>query len=262
MKRLSIFFLLLFALSVGTLEVMAMSLWVSPQEPPPPLPPIIPAIKRVPGNGRQITVSNAEQGAPVEASATLRLSQRTYGDGFLTLKNVSGRSILALRGVWEISTSEGGVIKDGWTFGAAIHLVNGGLRPGEEAKLPVAGPPNFTVDPPHKITKLSVKVTGVVFQDRTYWGEDGYLVYQKIEQDRKNMLIVAERLRQSCQTSPQAVVKQLNDPQSTRTLGTKALFPSMRYRIMFRDTLLDENNSLRSDVIQRLDRVIAALKGN
>lgn len=257
--------LFLILLSVGTLEAMAMSSWVSPQEPPPPLPPIIPAIKRVAGNGHEIheiKVSNVEQGAPVKASATLRLSQRAYGDGFLTLKNVSGRPILMLGGVWEISTSEGGVIRDGWTFGAAIHLLNGGLRPGEEVKLPVAGPPNFIVDPPHRITEFSVKVTGVVFQDRTYWGEDGYLVYRKMEQDRKNMLIVAERLRQSCQTSPQEVIKQLNDPQSTRALGAKALFPDLGYRIMFRETLVDENNSLRSDVIQRLDRIIAALKGN
>ena len=52
------------------------------------IPPITPAIKSETGV-RQIQVSNASQGAPVEVSASMRLSDHVYGDGFMRLKSVS-----------------------------------------------------------------------------------------------------------------------------------------------------------------------------
>ncbi len=247
----SVSFLLLLVLSEGTFNAKAQD-----------LPPIVPAINRELDRAGQITVSNAEQAAPVAAVAVLRLSQRAYGAGFLTLKNVSDKSILTLRGVWEISTSEGGTLRHGWNFGGATAQLTGGIKPGQEVKLPVAGPPNYAIDSPHKITKLSVLITGVVFKDRTYWGEDGYQIYMNYTRDVKNMLLVAEKVRERFEKlPPQVLVDQLTDPQSIRSGRSSELFPDMMYRLVFPSLLLDEHNSLRPDAMQRLDKMIISLSG-
>jgi hypothetical protein len=111
---------------------------------------IIPAIEREPGRGVEITVTNSwQRNSPIQASATIRVSDNAYWSGFLSLKNINDKPVLGIRGCWEITTSQGGALRDCWSFGGPTSLVNGGAKKGEEIKVPVAGSPNYIVNKPH-----------------------------------------------------------------------------------------------------------------
>lgn len=218
------------------------------------LPPIIPAINRESGVTRQIKVSNANQNSPIEASAQLRLGQRSYGDGLLKLKNSSDKPILAFTGEWRIHISEGSYLTEGWDYGGGASIIKGGLKLGEDITLPVAGPTNFVVGEPHRIANLSIRITGVVFQDFSRWGQESGRVYHKLERDVGEMRMVAERVRMAYEkSSPQEIAAQLMAENSSW------LIPDNKYRILFRYHLLNENKSLRPDTMQRLENILAKL---
>ncbi len=224
---------------------------------------IIPAIEREPGRGVEITVSNAAQNnSPIEASAIIRVSENAYGSGFLTLKNISGKPVLGLRGCWEITTSEGGIVRDYWNFGGGTSLVTGGIKNGDRAKLPVSGPPNYTVNKPHRITSIVIRITGVAFDGKTWWGDDGYHVYQKIQTDADHLRDVAEKVRNMMDnTSTETIVKELtDDPTNRRAARINPVFTDIRTQFIFKSYLLHEDNSLREDAKARLDKLVSMLK--
>lgn len=224
---------------------------------------IVPAIDREPGRGVEIAVSNAAQrNSPIQASATIRVSENAYGAGFLTLKNINNKSVIGIRGCWEITTSEGGRLKDSWDVGGPTSLVNGGVKQGEEIKVPVAGPPGDSVNRPHKITGITIRITGVSFSDKTWWGDDGYDVYRKIQADAEHLLAMAEKVRGLMDTtSAEAFVGMLTTA-SNRPARGAPVFTDLRTRLLFKLYLLDEQNALRPDARARLDKVIAILKQN
>ncbi len=225
------------------------------------LPPMTPAIDREGGQGHVVTASNAAQEAPVRAQVEVLLGKRTYGDGFMTLTNVSDDPILAVRGVWEFGVRDGGFVPRGWNFGGASFIPKGGWKPGEEVTVPILAPPGFIVGEPHELHHVAVRITGVVFIDGSRWGEEGDLVYSRLEREIAEMRVIAERLREGCQRLPaQMIADQLSATQTTGGSGLYGLFPGMRYRILFRKMLLDEQGMLRSDAVDVLNRVIAALK--
>lgn len=242
--------LVLFALWGASIELKAQD-----------LPPMTPAIDREGGRGHIVTASNAAQEAPVKARVEVRLGRRTYGDGFMTLTNVSDAPILAVRGVWEFGVRDGGFVPRGWNFGGASFIPKGGWKPGEDVTVPILAPPGFVVSEPHELQHVAVRITGVVFIDGSRWGEEGDLVYSRLEREIAEMRVVAERLREGCQRLPaQMIADQLSTTQAVSGSGLYGLFPSMRYRILFRKMLLDEQGMLRSDAVDVLNHVIAALK--
>ncbi|MCI0525020.1 MAG: hypothetical protein L0Y75_07120, partial [Acidobacteria bacterium] len=224
---------------------------------------IVPAIEREPGRGVEITVTNSGQrNSPIQASATIRASDNAYGAGFLSLKNINNKPVLGIRGCWEITTSQGGVLKDFWSFGGPTSLANGGTKQGEEIKVPVAGPPNYSVNKPHRITGITIRITGACFNDKTWWGDDGYALYQKIESGVEELRATAEKVRSLMDTtSPEVFVNLLTTAPNRPARGTQ-LFTDLRTRLLFKLYLLDEQNALRPDARTRLDKVIAALKQN
>ncbi len=219
------------------------------------LPPIKSAIDRESGETREIKVSNSGQNAPIKATAQLRLGQQAYGDGLLQLKNVSAKPVLAFKGAWKIHISDGSILTDGWHYGGASSVVKGGLILGEHVTLPVTGPPNLTVKPPHRIVKISIWITGVVFNDLTRWGDDAGEVYHRLERDVEEMRQVAERLLAACQkSSPQEFGAQLAIERGN------SLLPDMKYRMLFQHYLLDDAKLMRHDAMQRLETLLPKLK--
>jgi hypothetical protein len=232
------------------------------QDSPPNLPPIIPAIQRE-SVIREVRASNSNQGAPVRVSARMQVSDRAYGNGYLKMRNVGNKEIIAFRGAWVITTSEGGVIRDHWNFGASSSLWISNFSPGEEARFPIPGPPNLTVQAPQKIARFSVIITGILFADRTWWGDDGYAVYENVRNDGKISLKIAKRLRAACQqTSPEKF-----DQQASESVIKKALedmgepaYASPLYQGTFQRLIFDRQNAMRPDAMANLDRVISSLK--
>jgi len=216
----------------------------------------LPPIKEAVESERSVSVgvSNSKQGAPILATARLQMSQRAYGNGKLVFKNISQKSVVAFRGVWEINLDNNEVVRNGWNYGGASSVAKGGVVPGEGASFPVAGPPTFSADESAKINRIGLKITGVVYRDGTYWGEEGSAVLSRLKTDIKNHLIVAEKVRAAClKTSVQEFAVQLNNTKATE------LIPDTTYRMLMQH-MFYKDGALRPDVLQILDNYIEALK--
>ncbi|MGE0884066.1 MAG: hypothetical protein AB7P14_11015 [Blastocatellales bacterium] len=219
------------------------------------LPPIKPAIEREPGESKLVKVSNFKQSAPILATAKVHLGRQTYGDGLLRLKNVADKPVLAFKGIWKIYISDGSTLTNGWSYGGATSLVRGGMNPGDDVTLPVSGPSSLTVNGRHRITGISISITGVVFNDFTRWGEEAGEVYHKLDRDVEEMKYVVERLLAECQKSS------LQDFGDKLALDSgNSLLPDMKYRMLFQNYLLDEAKTLRFDAVQKLETLLSTLK--
>lgn|GEM_PF-2725166 len=232
------------------------------QDSPPNLPPIIPAIERE-SEVRQVRVSNSGQGAPVLVSARMHISDSAYGKGYIKMKNTGDKDILAFKGAWVITTSEGQETRDHWNFGGSSALWVGSFTPGEEVYFPIPGPPNLTAQAPQKIVRFSVLITGILFTDRTWWGDDGYGVYENVRNDGKITLKIAKRLRNAYENiSPQGFDHRASEVIIKKTLEDmgEPVYTSPLYQATFRPLLFNRQNVMRPDAMAKLDRVISSLK--
>jgi hypothetical protein len=228
--------------------------------PLPPLPP--PLITTISEGKRQITIRNSPR-EPVRAVAQIEVIDNVYGNGLLKFTNVSGKNLAALSGEFVITTETGDVLRDGWSLSS--FRSRGFTAVGSSLEFPVAGPIRPVVDPPHKIARIGVRITGVVYDDRSYWGTEGLSMAQKMALDAKNTLLLAEKIRTEClQMSKEELEREF-----ARSLTDSVLLSEWqggrfdldyRNHRLFRRALLDENNLLKPDYLQILDGIIENCK--
>jgi hypothetical protein len=155
----------------------------------PPLPS--PLINSISEGKRQITIRNSLR-EPVRTVAQIEVTENVYGNGLLKFKNVSGKNLAALRGEFVITTDNGDVLKDGWSFSS--FRSRGFTAAGISWEVPVSGPVQSVVTPPHKIARITVRITGAVYDDGSYWGPDGLGIRQKVSLEAKNTVRVCQAI--------------------------------------------------------------------
>lgn len=225
-----------------------------------PLPPIRPAIERDTGATRMVVLSNDAQHAPVAISGSLTVGVHSYGQGYLTLKNVSAQPIVAFRGAWEVRRTQAEPARHHWDVGGPTLVFNGGLQPGEEISFPIPGPPSNAVENNQRVTDVVPLITGVVFYDKTIWGADGDELARKLTRDQKIFVSVAEQLRDAShklaprEFSDRVLQRDFAAPNST------AFFPDIHTQMMLSHVVLDDKQLVRTDAAERLDRIIDRLK--
>ncbi|MGH9763387.1 MAG: hypothetical protein ACREDR_27730, partial [Blastocatellia bacterium] len=209
-------------------------------------------------NVRIVHVSNkAQLGAPVAIAADLRVGDHTYGGGELRVTNAGDKPILTLRGAWIITLSSGRVTEQRWNVGGVTSIWFGGRNPGAEDEIPVAGPPNNITSGQETIKHVKAQLKGVVFADRTYWGDEGTTVMQDLRTEAQAFLMVAVKVREMYQGSKSnELVRQMVTPSSDPAAG---IFPNAKYSSTFRLTLM-KNGVLRADAGQWMDRIVESLK--
>ncbi len=239
----------------------AKSGFTTPQVVPSNLPALPePYINSVVQGKRQLTVRNTRR-EPVRLTATIEVSDTAFGNGFLTINQISSKGIAALKGEFFITTNNGDIIRDGWSFsyGGKVYAR------GEEWKVPVGGPINPIVYSPHRIANIGIRVTGVVFDDKSYWGDEGLVVSQKASVTAKNLGMMAAKIKAEClQMTIQEVTSELSrivpNPivHSEWKNGRFDLDPVSYIR--FSRLLLDQNKNLKGDYMQKLDSLIESCK--
>lgn len=224
------------------------------------LPPISRAIDRETGPTRTVEVTNETQNAPVLIGGSLTLGTRSYGQGYITLKNTSDRPIVAFRGAWEVLRDNKTSVRHHWDVGGPTLVFNGGMQPGDVISFPIPGPATEDADHGQQLVDVSPLITGVVFFDKSTWGLEGESLRGKLIRDQKVFVSIAEQLRQaSYQLSPRefasrAMARDFTAPNSS------AFFPDIHTQMMFNNIILDDDQTLRRDAAERLDRVIERLK--
>ncbi|MCI0560532.1 MAG: hypothetical protein MN733_18755 [Nitrososphaera sp.] len=201
-------------------------------------------------------ISNSWQGGPIEATALISIGNQSYSAGTLTITNVSDKPVVAIKGAWQISTSEGGTVRHAWDFGGPLSLFSAdkGMIKRRSFNLPFNAPPNLVVDSSHRITNASIVILGVVFSDRTWWGDEGYDVYRNLLTEIQTVLSGVRKIREECANSTSDTMsRKISDLESV------AYFPRKLYRIPMKNYLIDLQGNLRADAIQRLDKMIASL---
>lgn len=240
------------------LMLIALALSALAQGKKNPLPPLPgPEIERVAANAKwQIHVTNAGSGQPIEITAKLYQSAHAYGGGLMKFKNVSSKNILTFRGEWIVKSAHGAVAKNGWNYGSAtaVFWSEATIQPGKEIELPVGGPIAEIFGAPDRIQEITVRITGVAFSDKSYWGEDGDSRSDIVMQDAKSWLLVFERVKALCRSQrPEAVINALTKPEP-------GIFLDYKRQAFFKWLLLDKQNNLRPDGMQKLDQMFDQLK--
>lgn len=256
MKKVNGKILLMGSLTLMFPTILALS--IQAQTRPKTLPPIPgPVIEKIAANAKwQINVTNAGTGQPIEVHARLYQSAHAYGSGLMKLRNVSNKNVLAFRGEWVVKSAQGAMLKDGWKFGNAIGVFwhEAAVTPGKEVELPIGGPVAEIFGAPDRIQAITVRVTGVVFSDKSHWGEDGYNRYESILQDAKSWAVLFERVKEFCRNQrPEAVAGELIKP-------APGIFFDAKHKAFFKWLLLDKQNQLRPDGMQKLDSMSESLK--
>lgn len=221
------------------------------------LPPIpAPAINNVPANAKWLVkVTNRGSDEPLEVSSKLYQSSHAFGGGLLKMRNVSGKKIIAFRGEWIVRSTQDKLYKEGWNYGngTALFLKDALFPSGTERELPVGGPIAEIFPAPDKIRDISVRITGVVFADRTHWGEDGYRKFEKVLNEVNSWTIVTKRVKEACsQRQPEEMVRIL-------TTSSPNIFVHGDYQQFFRRLLLEGDKYLRPDTMQKIDRMLELL---
>jgi hypothetical protein len=227
----------------------------------PPIPE--PAIKTTTGSVRQIVVSNRLRREPLQLEGSLKMSEREYGDGLLKITNVSQKAVMALRGEWLIYLNSGDILREGWSMDSSSRALhgNGGILTGETIEVPVGGPIASVVDAPGYIRRIGVRVTGVAFADKSWWGDDGLRVFQRAQQQIKVLTIESEKLLALGRAmTPQEFEIELNSPIPQDKLAQASKMNLTRTsRYLFLKLLCKEDHTLREDYLNLLEEV--SLKG-
>lgn len=221
-----------------------------------------PAITKVRAS-QKLLINNAGSGEPVELVSELLVSNRAYGSRFLTMKNTSNKPILALRGEFIITSQSGAIVRNGWKFGGGTSVVGGGIALLGERKIPISGPSQELFEAPDKIRNIRLKTTGVVFADKSYWGNDGYAMYQMVSSDVKNLLLVSTQVRRAIdEMAAEEFVQQIRIP----VTADKKPHPKLSLldegsRMNFEMLLVDPQTSgLRVGAREKMDTAISRLK--
>ena len=247
--------------TIASTNVSAAKQHGNPAQTSPALPPIpAPLIKSISGGKSLITIRNSRR-EPIQITAELEVADNTYGNGFLHFSNVSGKKIAAFKGEFLITTNTGDVLKDGWSYS-----FSGSFQPENKLwEVPVGGPIQPIVNAPRKITHVQVRVTGVAYHEKSYWGEDGLAIAQKTSLAAKNLGILAEKVREGClNMSDEDIAKEFSRPVPQQILmaewnnGRFDLSPE--YYFLFSRFLLDENKALRPNSRQIIDKLIENCK--
>ncbi len=224
----------------------------------PPLPE--PYINTVLEGKRHIVIRNNRRD-PIRVIADIDVSSQAYGNGFLNISNLSHKGVAALKGEFSITTTSGDVIRDGWSFsyGGKIYL------PGATQKVPVGGPIRPIVDAPYKIASIGITITGIVFDDKSYWGANGLSLLQKASLEAKNLGLMAQKIKSEClNMSTAEIANELGRevpnpvPLAEWKSGRFDLDP-VSY-VKFSRGLLDENKALKPDYMYKLDTLIENCK--
>ena len=224
----------------------------------PPIPP--PFITTISEGKRKITIRNLRRD-PIQIVAEIEVAENAYGNGTMKFANVSGKRIAAFRGEFGIITDSGDLVKDGWTFSFSSVFT----EEGEKWEIPVAGPIRPIVDSPRKLARITVSITGVVYDDRSYWGPEGLTVLQKTSLKAKNRRLLAEKIsNESLQMSNEEILAEFSRPAPTSVIqgewntGRFDLDP-FSYSF-FRTRLIDSANLLKPAFRQTLNDIIENCK--
>lgn len=143
--------------------------YVSAQQAKPgPVPPPLRDEPRV----KVEIISASGAGSPIHASGYVMLGKTTSGEGLLTLKNVSTKPVVSIRGFISYQTSAGSkTFPWSMNFLGPIFSSKRYLDVGAQSSVP---PFQINVVPSNeRVYGVEAGVTGVLFSDGTTWGQAG-----------------------------------------------------------------------------------------